>query len=143
MYTDSPHLKSTMSNEEYEAEYRRWNSLTREAQIKERDMILDAYRKKEQERRIIKEKELKERSLRGAERDYIYTDKVNTMENSEATIIWIAVMIIGTIFVDRLTIWIVATVIWWRFIKRYKIRKKKWNTVGKKEYEEKMKNGGK
>lgn len=46
-------------------------------------------------------------------------DHPNTMENSTATILWIVVMIVGSIFKDRWMLWIVATVIWAKFITRH------------------------
>ena len=49
-------------------------------------------------------------------------DHPNSLENSEATIIWIVVMAFGTIFKGNWIIWIVATVIWWRYITRHKRR---------------------
>lgn len=47
-------------------------------------------------------------------------DHPNTMEDNTATIVWIVVMIVGSIFKGNWVIWIIATVIWWRFISRYK-----------------------
>lgn len=47
-------------------------------------------------------------------------DHPSTMENSTATIMWIVIMIVGSIFKGRLIIWIIATVIWIKFITRYK-----------------------
>lgn len=46
-------------------------------------------------------------------------DHPNTMENSTATFFWIVVMIVGVIFKDRWMIWIIATVIWAKFITRH------------------------
>ena len=46
-------------------------------------------------------------------------DHPNTMENSTATILWIVVMIVGSIFKGNWMIWIIATVIWFRFITRH------------------------
>lgn len=54
-------------------------------------------------------------------------DRPNTMENSTATIIYIIVMIVGCIFVDRWMIWIGATVTWLCHIFRHEIRKKNQN----------------
>ena len=47
-------------------------------------------------------------------------DHPNTMENSTATILWLAVMIGGAIFKDNWMIWIAATAIWFKFITRHK-----------------------
>ena len=69
-------------------------------------------------------------------KSYIYSDHPSTMENSTATILYILVMIVGAIFKDRLLIWVAASVIYFSFINRYKIREKKWNKM----QEEKKKN---
>ena len=47
-------------------------------------------------------------------------DHPNTMEDSTATVVWIIVMLVGSIFKGNWVIWIVATIIWWKFITRYK-----------------------
>lgn len=46
-------------------------------------------------------------------------DHPNTMENSSATVLWIVVMVVGSIFKARWLLWIIATVIWVRFITRH------------------------
>lgn len=46
-------------------------------------------------------------------------DHPNTMENGTATLLWVAVMLIGSIFKGNWVIWIIATVIWARFITRH------------------------
>ena len=46
-------------------------------------------------------------------------DHPNTMENSTATILWIVVMLIGSIFKGNWVIWIIATVVWAKFITRH------------------------
>jgi hypothetical protein len=48
-----------------------------------------------------------------------YCDHPNTMENSTATVVWIVVMLIGSIFKGNWVIWIIATVIWAKFITRH------------------------
>lgn len=52
-------------------------------------------------------------------------DSVNTLENDEATVLYIAVMIIGALFYDRILIWITATVIFFLFMTRHSRRKQK------------------
>ena len=47
-------------------------------------------------------------------------DHPNTMENSSAIILYIVVMLGGTIFTDRWLIWIFATVVFVKFITRHK-----------------------
>lgn len=46
-------------------------------------------------------------------------DHPNTMENSTATFFWIVSLAIGAIFKSAWAIWIVSTVIWWKFITRH------------------------
>ena len=47
-------------------------------------------------------------------------DHPSTMENSTATVLWLVVMAVGTIFKGNWVIWIVATIIWFRFVTRHK-----------------------
>lgn len=51
-------------------------------------------------------------------------DNVNTIETSSAVLLYIVTMIVGTIFIDRWLIWIVATFIFLGFIFRHDIKKK-------------------
>jgi hypothetical protein len=46
-------------------------------------------------------------------------DHPNTMENSTATFLWIVVMLVGSIFKGNWMIWIIATIVWARFITRH------------------------
>lgn len=48
-----------------------------------------------------------------------YYDHPNTMENSTATVLWIVVMLVGSIFKGNWVIWIIATVVWAKFITRH------------------------
>lgn len=48
-----------------------------------------------------------------------YCDHPNTMENSTATVVWAVVMLVGSIFKGNWIIWIIATVIWAKFITRH------------------------
>ena len=47
------------------------------------------------------------------------SDTEYTLTNVEATILWLIVMIGGSIFTDRIWIWIVATIIWLNHITRH------------------------
>ena len=67
----------------------------------------------------------KERSFQ--EQMYVDTDHPNTIDNGTATIWYIIVMVIGAVFNDRLLIWIIATIIWWKHINRKAIRQKEWD----------------
>lgn len=68
---------------------------------------------------------------------YVDADKPGTMDNATATIWYIIIMVVGAVFNDRLLIWIMASVIYFPFINRRKIRKKKWDKM-----QEEKKNGG-
>ena len=46
-------------------------------------------------------------------------DHPNTMENSTATVLYFVVMAVGAIFNDRWLIWIVATIMYLKFITRH------------------------
>ena len=61
------------------------------------------------------------------EQMYVDTDHLNTIDNGVATLWYIIIMLVGAVFNDRLLIWIIATVIWWRHINRKKIRQKEWD----------------
>jgi hypothetical protein len=47
-------------------------------------------------------------------------DSPYAMENSTATFLYIITMIIGTLFQDRILVYVAATVIWWKYITRHK-----------------------
>lgn len=49
-----------------------------------------------------------------------YCDHPNTIENGTATFFYIIVMLVGSIFKGNLVIWIIATIIWAKFITRHK-----------------------
>ncbi len=48
-----------------------------------------------------------------------YCDHPNTMENGTATFFYIIVMLVGSIFKGNWVIWIIATVVWAKFITRH------------------------
>lgn len=47
-------------------------------------------------------------------------DSPYTMEDSTATFLWLVVMVVGSIFKGNWIIWVMATVIWRKFVTRYK-----------------------
>lgn len=51
-------------------------------------------------------------------------DHPNTMENSTATVLYIITMIVGSIFNNKWLFWIMATVMFIRFLTRHKRNKK-------------------
>lgn len=80
-----------------------------------------------------KTKEEKERENEAKLRDlYINSDHPNTIENGSATFLYIVVMAVGAIFKGNWMIWIIATIIYLRFINRKEIRAKKWDDEHKK-----------
>lgn len=58
---------------------------------------------------------------------YVNSDHPSTMENGTATFLYIVIMLVGSIFIDRLLIWIMASIIYFSFINRRKTREKEWN----------------
>jgi hypothetical protein len=129
-------------DDERKREFERWKALT----SKERQAEIEAYYKEFEQRKKTNPINKENQIIENAKNTYIYTDTVNSMENCEATILWLVVMGVGAIFNDRLIIWIVATIIWLSHIFRYKIREYKWDNGGKEEYfkqfDELNKNGG-
>ncbi len=133
-------LKDSIKDEkERQIEFERWKALTSEERWQE---IKDYNNKFNQKKTIDKEANM----IENAKNMYIHTDSVNSLENFEATILWLIVMGVGTIFNDRWIIWIIATVIWLSHICRYQIRESKWENGGKEEYFKQFdnlnKNGG-
>ena len=79
----------------------------------------------------------KKTDLEEHEDAYINHDSVGSLNDFDATALYIFVMIVGSIFRDRLIIYIAATIIWWGHLNRKKIRKKQWDKM-----QEEKKNGG-
>jgi hypothetical protein len=74
---------------------------------------LDEIRRKEWEKKGVKPIDI-------GEIPPMRHDHPNTMEDSTATVLWIVVMLVGSIFKGNWAIWIIATVIWRKFVTRYK-----------------------
>jgi hypothetical protein len=84
---------------------------------------LDDTRKKQEEARRI---ELKNKGIEPYEWNndfHKYHDSIYTMDNDSATILYAIVMFIGSIFNDRLIIWIVATIVYYLHITRHHRKK--------------------
>ena len=127
------HTWSGQTKEEYLEECRRDKALTPEQRKKEWNEIIEASNKKSINNTIYTESN-------DAEWTYIHAEKPNSLDNGEAAVSWIIIMLIGAIFNARWFIWIVATIIYLRHINRYVIRKAKWDSGGKEEYYQKIKN---
>jgi hypothetical protein len=84
-----------------------------------------ALQKKEDEerKREIKEGDLTNLKISDLPEEEKQFDSPYAMENGSATLLYIIVMAVGAIFNDGLAIWIVATIIYIKFITRH--RKKK------------------
>ena len=52
-----------------------------------------------------------------------HIDNIYTLNNDVATVLYVIVMLVGTIFVDRIIIWIAATIIWRKHMDRHKKKK--------------------
>jgi hypothetical protein len=85
-------------------------------------------RRQEQEKREAAEREERNRQIRiaaGYPADPIppkkpQYDSPYAMENSTATFLYIVTMIVGTLFQDRILVYVAATIIWWKYITRHR-----------------------
>lgn len=107
------------TKEEWLEEYRRNKNLTPEEREMELNEFLNEIKKQDEE--IERKKSLQKQKSR--EDPFANCDHPNSLENDEATILWIVVMIIAAIFKGGWIIWIIATIIWRRYITRHKIKK--------------------
>ena len=124
-YKTSPHIRECKTKEEWDKECERWHSLTPEQRQKESaEYQKRLYEKIDQMNKESEKKKQERQNVSQTPEDFFKNcDHPNSLENSEATIIWILVMAVGTIFKGNWIIWIVATVIWWRYITRHTRRK--------------------
>ncbi len=96
--------------------------LSYEDQRKIFDEVDKKFKEKEEKREQERLKELAEKGIVPPDPSTYpkkYCDHPNTMENSTATVIWVVVMLVGSIFKGNWIIWIIATIIWFRFITRH------------------------
>lgn len=107
------------TKEEWLAEYHRDKALTPEEREKELNEFLGDIKKRDEERE--QEKVVQKQQKSG--NPFANCDHPNSLENDEATILWIVVMAVATIFKGNWIIWIIATIIWRRYITRHKIKK--------------------
>lgn len=107
------------TKEEWLAEYHRNKNLTPE----EREKELNEFLKEVKQRDESKEQEKELKRQQNSDSPFANCDHPNSLENDEATILWIVVMAIATIFKGNWIIWIIATIIWRKYITRHKIKK--------------------
>ena len=96
--------------------------LSYEDQRKIFDEVDKKFKEKEEKREQERLKDLAEMGVVPPDADAYprkYHDHPNTMENSTATFFYIVVMLIGSIFKGNWIIWIIATVVWAKFITRH------------------------
>ena len=130
---------------------RTWPGQTKEEWLKEyhRDQALTPEERKAEWHKTITRLENQRKECRqnnsfkvkpnGDEWNYTHTENPNSLDDGEATVSWIIIMIVGTIFNARWLIWILATTVYIYRMKRYAIRKWKWDNGGKEEYYQKIK----
>jgi hypothetical protein len=94
--------------------------------IEEMRKYTEKYKKEQEEfNKRLEESRLKELEAKGikpfdeSQVPKKYCDHPNTMENSTATVLWLVVMVVGSIFKANWMIWIIATVLWAKFITRH------------------------
>ena len=107
------------TKEEWMKERERDQKLTPE----ERERELDEYIKANNDKWETKKKAKQELNPQSSQNPFENYDHPNSLENDEATIIWIVVMAVATIFKGNWIIWIIATIIWRKYITRHKIKK--------------------
>ena len=145
----NPNLKNInpLTYEAFVKENIRWNSLTPEQQQAEYDAIYNERDQQLEEARKKCEEENRSKQEEFSRQAYINNRNPNSLNNGEAIVLWLVVMIVGTIFNERLLIWTFASVLLWLHFTREKRRAIKWGNGGKEEYyknlEEVIKNGGK
>ena len=122
-YKTSPYISECKTKEEWFKECERWRNLTPEQRQKESAEYQKKLYEKLDKNNTEWEKKKQSQGQEAKKNPFEGCDHPNSLENSEATILWIIVMAVGTIFKGNWIIWIIATVIWWRYITRHKRRK--------------------
>ena len=96
--------------------------LSYEDQKKIFDEVEKKFKEKEEKREQERLKELSEKGIIPPDPNTYpkkYCDHPNTIENGTATFFYIIVMVVGSIFKGNWVIWIIATVVWAKFITRH------------------------
>ena len=87
-------------------------------------------------RREEKEKHLEEH----CKRMYVNNRRANSLNTGEVVALYIAVMLVGSIFKGNWLIWIIATYILYRYFSYEARREAEWENGGKEKYFERLKN---
>jgi hypothetical protein len=80
----------------------------------------EAKREHEWQEEIIKRKANGERFIETGPAPKLRCDHPNTMEDGTATVFWVIAMVVSLLFKGGWVLCIVETVVWWKFISRYK-----------------------
>lgn len=107
------------TKEEWLKEYERHQRLSPDEQKKEADEFMERLRRENKTAKQTKEILTQTKKSN----PYDNYDHPNSLENDEATLAWIVVMIISAFFKGNWIIWIVATIIWRKYITRHKRKK--------------------
>jgi hypothetical protein len=83
------------------------------------DEVDKKFEEREKQRAQEREEELKKMGVEPVKAPKKHIDHPNTMENSTATVLWIASLVVGSIFKRAWLIWVVSTLIWFKFITRH------------------------
>ena len=81
------------------------------------------WKEREERRNQARLEELEKMGLKPFDKSQIppqRCDHPNTMENSTATFVWIVAMIVSVLFKGGWVLCILETIIWFRFVTRYK-----------------------
>lgn len=97
--------------------------MTMEEIVALRNHSIEQDKRRKAEAETKKQEEMKRLGIKPKPPQKPTYDHPNSLENDEATVLWIVVMAVGSIFVDRIWIWIVATFMWYRYITRHSRRK--------------------
>ena len=106
------------TKEEWIQEYHRDQALTRE----ESDREANEYIKSINQKWENEGNQISPQKQKNSDNLFENCDHPNSLENDEATLLWIVVMAIATIFKGNWVIWIIATIIWRKYITRHKIK---------------------
>lgn len=123
------------TKEEWLKEYYRDKALTPKEKEAEWDKRMDELEKQIKE---YKDRQVPRVKTNTDEWLYIHAEKPNSLDDGEATVSWIIIMVVGAIFNARWLIWIVATAIYLYRMNRYVIRQQRWENGGKEDYYKKI-----
>ena len=129
-HTDPPEMKKK--------EHERWSNLTPQQRHEEYKSFFEMVQREQEERNKRKRELEKARNEAEEKRLYVNTESPHSLEDAEATVSWIIIMLIGSIFKERWVVWLIATIIYLCWMNRYAIREWKWENGGKEAYHKRI-----